>query len=93
MQKGNASLMVGASSWKDQFVEAFTVQAGGDDDEEEEGGDEEGITQFYLILLNFTQFYSILHNFNQFCSILLNLQVKAKKKKKCQPVEIISCTS
>merc|ERR1712165_400960 len=42
MQKGNASLMVGASSWKDQFVEAFTVQAGGDDDEEEEGGDEEG---------------------------------------------------
>merc|ERR1712218_649319 len=42
MQKGNASLMVGASSWKDQFVEAFTVQAGGDGDEEEEGGDEEG---------------------------------------------------
>ena len=83
MQKGNASLMVGASSWKDQFVEAFTVQAGGDDEEEEEGGDEEGITQFYLILLNYTQFYSI----------LLNLQVKAKKKKKCQPVEIISCTS
>merc|ERR1712038_282307 len=40
MQKGNASLMVGASSWKDQFLEAFTVQAGGDDDEE--GGDEEG---------------------------------------------------
>merc|ERR1719512_519018 len=34
--------MVGASSWKDQFVEAFTVQAGGDDEEEEEGGDEEG---------------------------------------------------
>merc|ERR1712110_1072441 len=33
---------VGASSWKDQFVEAFTVQAGGDDEEEEEGGDEEG---------------------------------------------------
>ena len=66
MQKGNASLMVGASSWKDQFVEAFTVQAGGDDEEEEEGGDEEGITQFYLILLNFTQFYSILLNFTQF---------------------------
>merc|ERR1712045_603410 len=42
MQRGNASLMVGASSWKDQFLEAFTVQAGGDDDEEEEGGDEEG---------------------------------------------------
>merc|ERR1712242_43605 len=42
MQRGNASLMVGASSWKDQFFDAFTVQAG-DDEEEEEGGDgEEG---------------------------------------------------
>jgi len=38
MQRGNASLMVGASSWKDQFIDAFTVQAGDDD----EGGDEEG---------------------------------------------------
>ena len=28
MQRGNASLMVGAASWKDQFVDAFTVQAG-----------------------------------------------------------------
>jgi solute carrier family 8 (sodium/calcium exchanger) len=39
LQRGNASMMVGASSWKDQFLDAFTVQAG-DDDEEEEG--EEG---------------------------------------------------
>jgi len=38
MQRGNASLMVGASSWRDQFLDAFTVQAG--DDDEEEGGDE-----------------------------------------------------
>ena len=28
LQRGNASMMVGASSWKDQFVDAFTVQAG-----------------------------------------------------------------
>ena len=28
MQRGNASMMMGASSWKDQFLEAFTVQAG-----------------------------------------------------------------
>jgi len=34
------SMMVGASSWKDQFVDAFTVQAGDDDEEEEEGGEE-----------------------------------------------------
>merc|ERR1711971_798254 len=40
MQRGNASMMAGASSWKDQIFEAFTVQAGDDDEEEEEG--EEG---------------------------------------------------
>merc|ERR1719182_1103786 len=34
-------MMVGASSWKDQFFDAFTVQAGDDDEEEEEGGDED----------------------------------------------------
>lgn len=28
MQRGNASLMVGAASWKDQILEAFSVQAG-----------------------------------------------------------------
>jgi len=37
LKRGNASMMVGASSWKDQFVEAFTVQAGDDDEEGEEG--------------------------------------------------------
>merc|ERR1719325_302138 len=42
LQRGNASMMVGASSWKDQFVDAFTVQAGDDDEEEEGDGDEEG---------------------------------------------------
>merc|ERR1712240_246885 len=39
MQKANNSMMVGSSSWLDQFSEAFTVQAE-DDDEGEEG--EEG---------------------------------------------------
>jgi len=28
LKRGNASMMVGASSWKDQLVEAFTVQSG-----------------------------------------------------------------
>merc|ERR1712212_1379931 len=40
LKRGNASMMAGASSWKDQILEAFTVQAG-DDDEEEEGGEDE----------------------------------------------------
>merc|ERR1711981_388060 len=42
LKRGNASMMVGASSWKDQFFDAFTVQAGDDEEEEEEGGGEEG---------------------------------------------------
>jgi len=40
LKRGNASMMVGASSWKDQFLDAFTVQAGDDEEEEEEGGEE-----------------------------------------------------
>jgi len=38
MQKANQSMMVGTSSWWEQFTEAFTVQA--EDDEEEEEGEE-----------------------------------------------------
>merc|ERR1712102_276034 len=40
MQKANNSMMVGSSSWLDQFSEAFTVQAEDDDDEEGEEGEE-----------------------------------------------------
>merc|ERR1712121_236522 len=41
MQKANNSMMVGSSSWLEQFSDAFTVQAEDDDDEEEgEEGEE-----------------------------------------------------
>merc|ERR1719397_1312363 len=36
MQKANNSMMVGSSSWLDQFTDAFTVQAEDDSDEEKE---------------------------------------------------------
>merc|ERR1711994_517223 len=39
MQKANNSMMVGSSSWLEQFSDAFTVQA--DDDDEEEGDEGE----------------------------------------------------
>merc|ERR1719187_1309249 len=42
VKKANASVLVGSSSWKDQFVEVITVQAGDDDDEEEAEDGEEG---------------------------------------------------
>merc|ERR1719365_225694 len=37
MQKANNSMMVGSSSWLEQFTDAFVVQAADEDDEEEEG--------------------------------------------------------
>jgi len=40
MQKANQSMMVGTSSWWEQFTEAFTVQAEDDDEEEGEEGEE-----------------------------------------------------
>jgi solute carrier family 8 (sodium/calcium exchanger) len=40
MKKANASMMVGSSSWLEQFTDAFTVQA--DDEEEGEEGEEGG---------------------------------------------------
>merc|ERR1719220_1772089 len=64
MQKGNASLMVGASSWKDQFVEAFTVQAGGDDEEEGEGEEEEKMPTCGDYIMHFlTLFWKIIFAF------------------------------
>eukprot|EP00092_Neocalanus_flemingeri_P019103 GFUD01020693.1.p1 GENE.GFUD01020693.1~~GFUD01020693.1.p1 ORF type:complete len:936 (-),score=229.41 GFUD01020693.1:436-3243(-) len=41
MQKANNSMMVGTSSWLDQFSDAFTVQAEDDDEEGEDGEDAE----------------------------------------------------
>jgi len=40
MQRGNAKMLAGIGSWKDQILDAFTVQAGDDDEEEEEEGEE-----------------------------------------------------
>ncbi|ODM93025.1 Sodium/calcium exchanger 2, partial [Orchesella cincta] len=43
LQRANASMLVGTSSWKEQFIEAITVSAGEEDggDEDEEGGEAE----------------------------------------------------
>jgi len=40
MQKANNSMVVGSSSWLEQFSDAFTVQADEDDEEEGEEGEE-----------------------------------------------------
>ncbi|XP_076165726.1 sodium/calcium exchanger 3 [Ptiloglossa arizonensis] len=38
VQRANASILLGTSSWKEQFTEALTVSGGGDDDAEEGEG-------------------------------------------------------
>merc|ERR1712128_341855 len=43
MQKANNSMVVGTSSWLDQFSEAFTVQADDDEEEGEEGEEKNAI--------------------------------------------------
>lgn len=36
VQRANASLLIGTSSWKEQFIEALTVSSSGEDDDEKE---------------------------------------------------------
>merc|ERR1712156_840748 len=69
MQRGNASMMAGASSWKDQILEAFTVQADrtapkkkGDDDEE--GEKEEKMPTCGDYIMHFlTLFWKVIFSF------------------------------
>merc|ERR1712136_631757 len=41
IKKANLAVVVGTSSWVEQFQEALDVSAGDDDDDDEEGGEEE----------------------------------------------------
>merc|ERR1711936_1323892 len=60
MQRGNASMMAGASSWKEQILEAFTVQAGGD----EEGEKEEKMPTCGDYIMHFlTLFWKVIFSF------------------------------
>ncbi|RNA39426.1 sodium calcium exchanger 1-like isoform X3, partial [Brachionus plicatilis] len=43
--KSNAAVLVGTSSWREQFVEAFQVNAGDDEDDEEENDEQKGDEQ------------------------------------------------
>lgn len=41
LKTANTSLMLGTSSWREQFIDALTVGAGDDDDDDEEGSTDE----------------------------------------------------
>jgi len=58
LKKTNMSIMVGASSWKDQFVEAFSVSAGDDDEEGEDGEEgEEALPSCMDYTMHFLTFF------------------------------------
>uniref|UniRef100_T1PL58 Sodium/calcium exchanger protein n=1 Tax=Musca domestica TaxID=7370 RepID=T1PL58_MUSDO len=64
VQRANASLVIGTSSWKEQFVEALTVNPG-DDDEGEEGEDGVASTPscFDYVMHFLTLFWKLLFAF------------------------------
>nr|XP_053639659.1 sodium/calcium exchanger 1-like isoform X11 [Cherax quadricarinatus] len=62
VKKANASMLVGSSSWKEQFTEAITVQAEGDD-EDEEGGEEKLPSCMDYVMHFITVFWKVLFAF------------------------------
>ncbi|CAD6992608.1 unnamed protein product [Ceratitis capitata] len=65
VQRANASLLIGTSSWKEQFADALTVTAGDDDGNGEGGEDDEPQSPscFDYILHFLTLFWKILFAF------------------------------
>uniref|UniRef100_H3D8J9 Calx-beta domain-containing protein n=1 Tax=Tetraodon nigroviridis TaxID=99883 RepID=H3D8J9_TETNG len=62
IKKTNLALVVGSSSWREQFVSAVTVSAVGDDDEEESG--EERLPSCFDYIMHFlTVFWKVLFAF------------------------------
>ncbi|XP_059219405.1 sodium/calcium exchanger 1 isoform X3 [Stomoxys calcitrans] len=64
VQRANASLVIGTSSWKEQFIEALTVTAGDDDgDDGEEGGMAASPSCFDYVMHFLTLFWKLLFAF------------------------------
>uniref|UniRef100_A0A8C2K8N4 Sodium/calcium exchanger membrane region domain-containing protein n=1 Tax=Cyprinus carpio TaxID=7962 RepID=A0A8C2K8N4_CYPCA len=61
IKKTNLALVVGSSSWREQFVSAVTVSAG--DDDEEESGEERLPSCFDYIMHFLTVFWKVLFAF------------------------------
>lgn len=62
LKKANLSLVVGTSSWREQFIEAITVNAEGDDDQEE--GEEEKLPSCMDYIMHFVcLFWKVLFAF------------------------------
>lgn len=60
IKKANLAVIVGTSSWREQFVEALSVNGGGDDDDDEESGE---ATFFDYVMHFLTVFWKIIFAF------------------------------
>lgn len=61
-EKANVSLMIGTSSWREQFLGVITVNAGDEDDEEDDGTEKMPSCSDYVIHF-FTIFWKVLFAF------------------------------
>ncbi|XP_076317519.1 sodium/calcium exchanger 3-like isoform X1 [Tachypleus tridentatus] len=63
-QKANVSLTIGTSSWKEQFIEAITVNAADDDDEQDDENEEDKMpTCSDYVMHFFTIFWKVIFAF------------------------------
>ncbi|XP_046696227.1 sodium/calcium exchanger 1a isoform X1 [Silurus meridionalis] len=53
IKKTNLALLVGTNSWREQFVEAITVNSGGDDDDDDEECGEEKLPSCFDYIMHF----------------------------------------
>ncbi|XP_053085428.1 sodium/calcium exchanger 1a isoform X3 [Pangasianodon hypophthalmus] len=60
IKKTNLALLVGTNSWREQFVEAITVNSGGDDDDDDEECREEKLPSCFDYVMHFlTVFWKV----------------------------------
>ncbi|XP_053824529.1 sodium/calcium exchanger 2 isoform X1 [Vidua chalybeata] len=60
MKKTNLATVIGTHSWREQFLEAITVSAGGDEDEDDEGREERLPSCFDYVMHFLTVFWKVL---------------------------------
>ncbi|XP_067353064.1 sodium/calcium exchanger 1-like isoform X3 [Channa argus] len=63
IKKTNLALLVGTNSWREQFVEAITVNSGNDDDDDDECGEEKLPSCFDYVMHFLTVFWKLLFAF------------------------------
>lgn len=63
VQRANASLLIGTSSWREQFSEALTVSAGSDNNDDEADGEEPTPSCMDYLMHFLTLFWKIIFAF------------------------------